>query len=664
MAKTFAEAIAQKKAEREAAAKQTQPVTNGHTNGFHKTVEPQEPSRFQDLVPEDSRSAEQVHSDKVVEQTLEQVNVVDAYVKFIGKMIPSIAPGQRESIMISCPLPTHADKDPSAWCNLDNNTWFCGGCQVGGDVYGLGAIGLGKTNNPQSDQSWKEGAAFPQLRREMAEAFGANLYLPPVELPPIEEKPVSLAPPPPPAPPVIKESAPAVPVLAPVPEPEPEASPEPVSLDPTAHFPRVDWRKVAPEGTFLRTWMEILSQDQLCEEYHFWHGMLALGLAVGRDVQLYDSPNVNANLFVCLLGRTGDGKSRAKRYLDMCLAQALPYDRSNPYSKGVKPIPSPSSGEVLVKMFDAPVEDLTVPPQKGMKPKIIDHAPVRGLIDISELQTLVSKMGRVGNTMGPMFIDFYDCKDLVSDTSLTSGEKLAKFPFASVLSTTQPEVLADLLSDKDEASGWLNRWLFVGGPSKPQSFFNHFAPDISPAAKLLGDIHVWAEVSRTTRIVELDMAARDQAEKDWNDTLAPLILADTTKALTRLSVTLKKLCLLFAINEKSMVITLDIWNKAMSLVPYLLSFFQIRTENMSKHKVDTVEKDILSDLIYLQKKNGNQMVPVRELMRKLGRKIPNSNVLNQKLKSLEGTGMVVLQETRSNTRGPATKTVGYIGGGE
>src|SRR3546814_6014676 len=72
--------------------------------------------------------------------------------------------------------------------------------------------------------------------------------------------------------------------------------------------------------------MDATVKDDVPEEYHFWNGLLGLGFALGRDVSLMDFQPVYGNLFVCTLGRTGSGKSRAKGHLDRLLSTALPHE--------------------------------------------------------------------------------------------------------------------------------------------------------------------------------------------------------------------------------------------------------------------------------------------------------------------------------------------------
>jgi len=69
------------------------------------------------------------------------IGIVDAYHVWCGKMTPKGA--GVESIMVSCPMPGHADKKPSAWLNSEKDVGFCAVCQWGFDQLDLAAIKFG-----------------------------------------------------------------------------------------------------------------------------------------------------------------------------------------------------------------------------------------------------------------------------------------------------------------------------------------------------------------------------------------------------------------------------------------------------------------------------------------------------------------------------------------
>ena len=98
--------------------------------------------KFLDAVPSEADGYERSDTEKQIDEVLGNLSVLDAYTRYCGKMSPKIG-GKREGVMILCPMPDHRDKNPSAWMNLDNNTWFCGGCQEGGDQYDIAAFHFG-----------------------------------------------------------------------------------------------------------------------------------------------------------------------------------------------------------------------------------------------------------------------------------------------------------------------------------------------------------------------------------------------------------------------------------------------------------------------------------------------------------------------------------------
>lgn len=314
-----------------------------------------------DLIPDVPEGAyERTDADREVDRVIDNIGVVEAYVKYIGKMVPK-AGRKRESIMVSCPKPEHPDRNPSAWLNSDTDTWFCGTCDEGGDKFDFFAWHFGFPV-----PGYKEGEHFVALRQKVAEDNGVVTVRDPLSgkartLTVIEDTDPEPAPLPTT---VIEPDEPAV--RAPAAPAEPTSdSPATVTSIPTAltwededeiiDYPTVNWRTLAPTGTFLHEWMEQTSKDDLPDEFYFWLGMQALGFAIGRETELGDNPHVRGNLFLCLYGGTGMGKSRATGHLTRLLREALPYDHEDTTNTGTYLMPSPGSAEALVDGFSKPV---------------------------------------------------------------------------------------------------------------------------------------------------------------------------------------------------------------------------------------------------------------------------------------------------------------------
>ncbi|AOE44515.1 hypothetical protein SEA_JUMBO_1 [Gordonia phage Jumbo] len=270
--------------------------------------------------------------------------------------------------------------------------------------------------------------------------------------------------------------------------------------------PELPWRDFLDNGTGMREYLELVSQDDIAEEYHFWNFMVLLGLLIGRDVTFADSPPVHGNIFVCLNGATSAGKSRSMGYIKRLMAHDdIKFDKDDPFTDGIKRVVQPGSGEVLTKSFIHESDDpaSSVPPAltpgvkapRVQKKKVVH--PVRGLIEFEELSALITKADNKGSTIKTTLIEIYDCGMTVGGSSLSHGSYEADLPFGSVLSSVQPEVLETLFSGtNDAASGFLNRWLFIpGNHKKRQALIKPI--DLDPIVPYLVDIRTWASDMKT-----------------------------------------------------------------------------------------------------------------------------------------------------------------------
>lgn len=530
------------------------------------------------------------------DEMLSRLGILDAYAKWCGKNKPFARPGQREGIFISCPMPNHPDKDPSAWVNLDLNTWFCGGCQIGGDIYDIAAIHFGITNYKG------KGSNFGTLRRAMATDLGYEVRVQGKKdvLLKIESTPAPISTPettnviqfPPPAV-AVPASTPALPTPAnstpDMPDEEIQATLIELSDD-TILFPTLDWKKVVTPGTFLDEYMHSTIISSPPEEYHFWNGLVALGLAVGRNVHLKDIPDVYGNIFVCLLGATGDGKSRSTYFLDTLINQALPFNRDDDIPKGAATISTPSSAEALVDNFEHEFPD-PVLVNAANKP-IMHKAPITGLVTWGEMAQLMAFAGRKGNPLQQTVMDFYDMKQRVSIQSRAKAAEAVE-PFCSVITTAQPNALKTMLNRYDKSSGFLNRWVFASGKAKPRKFVNEEVVDLSRSVALLKEINDWARGKKIRIVYSPD--GREAVEEFWNDVLAPM-MKTSDEMMSRMDLLYKKLILLFCINEQTTIVTREIVEKVISMHQYTMEAYGIPADRIGGDEQTEVYQ-YLSDLI-------------------------------------------------------------------
>lgn len=542
-----------------------------------------------ELIPESQHSRSR--EDDEIDAVLKRVGILDAYNRWCGKMRPSKRGGQHESIMISCPNPAHPDKDPSAWANDETNLWYCRPCEMGGDIFDIAAWHFG-----YPVPGYKVGKSFHDLKRDMAKSMGyqiqrsANPAIPESVYLPVGV-PDPLPPPPTPTPEPIATVTPirAIQEVVSPQEAEDEANDEHLEFD--IIFPTLAWREIVTADTFLAEYMQACTIDDAAEEYHFWNGMLAIGLAVGKDVTLQDFIPVYANLLVCALGRTGDRKTRAMSQLVNLMKEALPYDYKTGMSSGVKLIQSVASGEQLIAEYDQKVPDPT-------NPKVmLQGMPVRGLTMYAEMSGLIGRATRLGSVIKDTIMYFADVQQEISTSSRTGGQIRAVEPFFCMATTTQPESLKDLLKEGDATSGFLNRWIFASGKPKTRVAIGGATVDLTDCVMPLKRIH-----AQLKREIEWSEAAHKRFTEHFHQHISPA--QHDNPILGRLDLLEKKLILLLCINENLNEVPEYIVDRVISMHGYLLSSYGITTTSMAyESENNKIFNDIVRQIIRLSEKD-------------------------------------------------------------
>jgi hypothetical protein len=566
-----------------------------------------------EVIPDTSSASERTEEDRELDQILESVGIVDAYTRWCGKMTPKVTSGRTESIMVSCPKPNHADKNPSAWINTEKRAWFCGGCQDGGDIYDIAAFHHGLPV-----PGYKEGALFHKLRRLMGEDLGYTFnersgggydIVPPVSLPaqpapppapalvvsptagPASEpaveggttpRPLHLVPQIPSEVPVLSSAAvssdpapgveevPTEARLAPVISIDAEADAYDPELDSESHSLKFAWREALAghEDTFLYKWCDETSKDYSPEEYHLFSGLMLLGLAAGRDLLMDDGTRpVMANLAICYLGKTGSGKSTAQGFVSWAIGDAMPENDIGIMVEGVREVGEVASGEALIGVF-----------QQIVKGSATGFVPIKGYVEFSELSGLLAKSSVQGSTLKTKMMDFIDGKKTISNSSQTHGTKVAKGAFAAFSTSSQPRALRKLLDGQDQASGYLNRWLYVAGPSKERpSYFGGTAVDLRHALTILRDIaFVHQKKNPMDPHVLMPVTVEAQLEfKRFFDPIQGMLRVTDDDMLSRLEIHYKKLMFCHAINRRAESADVEDVLFVEKLHPYILGTFKL-----------------------------------------------------------------------------------------
>jgi hypothetical protein len=633
-------------------ARQLQAAANAKRAAEQEAVAPASPPTPQfdpALIPDTDSDSSHTRTDEDIEldRILDGIGILEAYAKWCGKMKPKVSSGRTESIMVSCPKPSHKDANPSAWLNTEKNTWFCGGCQEGGDGYDIAAYHHGFPV-----PGYKEGAMFHKLRRAMGEDLGYSFnekvgggydLVPPV----VVSTPV---PPPPvlqpaPRPSAVQPVAPDSPGVQPVedgatppalhlvppptqlgfvplatgipPEPD-EPLAEVISIDPEvdaydpeldsdANIPSFPWREALKDyqDTFLYQWCDATSHDYSPEEYHLFSGLLLLGLAAGRDVLMGGDRPVMANLPICYLGKTGSGKSTAQNYIAKAIGYAMPENDIGVMVEGARYVGEVASGEALIGEFEGTLKGVAAP------------RPIKGYVEFSELSTILAKSSIQGSTLKTKIMDFIDGRHIITNSSQTHGRKAARDAFATFSTSSQPRALRKLLDSQDQASGYLNRWLYVSGPTKQRDdYFGGVAINLQQALNTLSGIAIASQRKNPTDapvILEVTPEGR-QAFKEFFAPVDLMIKRSDDDMIARLEIHYKKLMLCHAINRRATEVSeLDV-AFIEKLHPYILANLRLVGAQIGKSQQQEFIDRVLNYIKRKEAEFGNGLGPNRSML--------------------------------------------------
>lgn len=536
-------------------------------------------------------------------EDLKKINLVKVYQRlFPGKEVGQTRGSETQVSCFSTAGHANGDRNPSMSINTSLNVYKCFGCEIQGDIIDMVAhrIGIensaGKCPTNMVHKAVYEASNLLNLGWEFHQASDGNHYR--------TQDYQKLA------------SVTSLPTA--VQQRVIQADTEPLNAAAinlpddvdggNGTVPVLDWRNLIENDTALRVYMEQVSQDDIAEEYHFWNFMLLLGLLIGRDAALADSPMVYGNLFICLSGPTSAGKSRSMSHIKNLISRdEIAWDESDAYSDGIKRIKQPGSGESMTKSFIHESADPAAtgipaltpggqPKKRAAVPKVTH--PVRGLIEFEELASLVAKSDNRGSTIKTSLIEIYDCGPSVGGTSLAHGSYEAFGAFGCVMSSVQPEILESMFSGTtDSASGFLNRWLFIPGNHKKRAALGKTI-DLDPVVPYLVEIRDWAaDIKRSGGTVDFAYTTQSNRFIKFCDDV--IFKNDSTNGLQRLHLLYKKLVLLSCALYHEEHVT----DRAMDLAEHLIEWIIEINRTQRIDQLDTSANDKYSERIiaFLQK---------------------------------------------------------------
>jgi hypothetical protein len=451
------------------------------------------------------------------------VGIRQGYSTFVPKSngIGRPVSGGKETF-IRCPSPSHVDKRPSAWMQESEGLWYCAACNIGGDVLDLAAFASGlpvpeykadaalfgdlvqsvasrlgiteqqarsagfvsESRPPEAadvspewpddftpeemaeaqllHERWEE-AGLPDSRnmavrdvmaRRSVRERGAELASEPQESD-LEES-------------MSRELDYELASLVKVRTAEVAGSYDEalekgllVELGCDPKFPHIPWQDVIPPDTPIYRMLKATCVTDIPDEYFIWAIYTALGSMIGRRVELMNSRGaVDPALWTVIIGSTGSSKSTVAVEMDRILAKVAPVVGNN----GVKIIGVPASGERFLEQIR---RDESV--SMGMTVELEECPNSATFMYADEFALLGALLSRAGSTLTPLLLQAYSLK---RDYILRPTESMSRVtfpvtgPMVSILSTTQPNRISEMLSRHDVASGFMNRFIF--GSGKPR----------------------------------------------------------------------------------------------------------------------------------------------------------------------------------------------------
>lgn len=585
-----------------------------------KQQEQQDLTQWEEFIPDIELDSPGLSKAEIaLDEFMRLIPITEAYQRWGGK---STVSASKREVKARCPNPEHEDKEPTFVMNTDKNVFNCFKCG-GGDIYDIAAWHKGFPV-----PGYKDPAYFRDLKASIAADYGMQIDRSLAGTETLYKAEIQ---------PEVPETAPPSQIAN---EPSQHGTSvlytpqgaghveDSVDLSPPRSHEAIDWRAILPQNTFMRAYMESVTTDTCPEEYHFWLGLLGLGMAVGRNVTLAERSPVKPNLYVCVTGPSGTGKSRAKGNILKLLRDNIPYKKDDYAAQGGRILSDASSGEIVVRYLQHDILDVNGKPTG-------QHAPVRLLLETEELADIITKSGRLGNSLKGVMSRLYDGHETIESNSMANALS-AIMPFGSAVTSTQNKAIRDLLSKKDDNSGFLNRWIFATGVPKPPLHIDRTTLDLTRAGGLIRLIHGDAENPYS---VNWDNSADEMWKEAFEKEVVPRKSSVDTSILERLDLTMKKIFLLLAINKRQKLVTVETVKEGMTIFPYLLESYGIIEHQLAATEIGDDQDFVLRTIERLT--TQGKSATANSIYKAAKHRIPDVGTVRKMLENFCAMGVVM-----------------------
>ena len=309
--------------------------------------------------------------------------------------------------------------------------------------------------------------------------------------------------------------------------------------------------------------------------FHLGVALTFAGAVMGRHVcARYGSDPLYANLYTLLVGRSG----RSRKDTSIKRATRLLTDQlsigTRTLDLGVAVATDVGSAEGLIQ--------------------VLKEFP-NTMLYLTEFSKLMGNARRKNTgTIIPTLIEAFDTPPVMANLNKTNPLK-ALFPYLSILSATQPDILAGLMADEDIHSGFANRWFFVCGdggepiPVPP-------AVDRDVVTKLVFDL--WDARSSYEEGTALEMAAdaRQRWEAWYVEDYRRQMTPEEEAMRVRHAVLIQKIALIYAVTERKREVGLDHLEAAIAVVEWMWGHVSVLLDTWGRSIDGQIEERIKTAL--------------------------------------------------------------------
>lgn len=392
----------------------------------------------------------------------------------------------------------------------------------------------------------------------------------------------------------------------------------------------------------------------------FWNCLCLISAVCGRDVAFPDEITVYSNIFTCIVGKTGGGKSRSESFLNKIVDNSVPFKYGDKDQRGVRIIEAPGGEVNLCKSFQHRFTPTNFSVGNGQPnaralPLIVDN--VRGIVRYPEFKTIAAKSSMSGSNLEPVLQQLYDTGNRpIGSQSSTNGDYTARDYFGIVNTTTQFKSIRNLMSKDQIASGFINRWIFVIGTPK-KKISRGRVPDVSHLYNDVYKLSLWAKAIKDKQGGFIDLPSYNYPLFDDYVVDKAGACEDRSDMLGRSRLILKKLTLLLAINNQETVISDQTILDGQKLFEYTVRCAEFIEGNISYSPEAELEREIYETIKSMQdiSASGHEIGPnISKVARKFRKRDDvNGEKLERVIRMYERSGL--LKQVKDTRPGPGRK---------